>query len=692
MKYLIILFSIFSLCVNAQENNNDSTIVKDTTLDEVVVKAKYLTKNNKGDVILQVAGNPVAEGKPLSQVLNYIPGVISKDDNVTINGLDGTVFYINDRESSLKEVNAIPTSSISKVEVIGFPDASYGNVKGGIVKIVLKKSEGFTTSVNVRNQEDKDGYVDASISNFTLYQKGKNTLYNNFSYYVYGDYHTVNTRKDIYEDSVSVTKMYMNNKCYGSITDNIGFTHNFNKDTYINVYGGVSGGKSDKEDVSITDNQTLSIHNKKDPIGYNLGTIYKNGFLHNGKEHEFTLKVNYSYSHSENTKQYDYYGSESEDFKRHYYGISFFPKYSFGITKNTSINLSSYLGYNKDCNYEQGLQNPMLKQIVQRDYNTQELNSESWAELETALSDRLYARVSFSYLNCSLRYNDLLLSSNNYKAKGRNGFFYNGLLNWNVKDNKYLLLSFKHYYSLPHIGYYNPMATYSSQNFYGIGNQNLKMEIFNRLELKYTANDYLTFLFQLRSGSNIIQTVTHKEENADVFYTKPENVGDNMRYNFYTYLTFDVARWWHSNNTINLFYYRENFSGNVANCFIGGLTSANNFRINKKFGANLEFSFLPKAEMVNYKYGAEYYVDLSCYYKFNKNLNLSIMCGNILCSHSELTIKGSNYELIRKDESNRSRLKFNLTWNFNTGKVQRTSVQTGQMMEMNSAELPQNIQ
>ena len=212
MKYLIILFSIFSLCVNAQENNNDSTIVKDTTLDEVVVKAKYLTKNNKGDVILQVAGNPVAEGKPLSQVLNYIPGVISKDDNVTINGLDGTVFYINDRESSLKEVNAIPTSSISKVEVIGFPDASYGNVKGGIVKIILKKSEGFTTSVTVRNQEDKDGYVDASISNFTLYQKGNNTLYNNFNYYVYGDYHTVNTRRDIYEDSVSVTKMYMNNK------------------------------------------------------------------------------------------------------------------------------------------------------------------------------------------------------------------------------------------------------------------------------------------------------------------------------------------------------------------------------------------------------------------------------------------------------------------------------------------------
>ncbi|MCR5819316.1 MAG: outer membrane beta-barrel family protein, partial [Prevotella sp.] len=122
-------------------------------------------------------------------------------------------------------------------------------------------------------------------------------------------------------------------------------------------------------------------------------------------------------------------------------------------------------------------------------------------------------------------------------------------------------MSFKHDYSLPHIGYYNPMATYSSQNFYGIGNQNLKMEIFNRLELKYTANDYLTFLFQIRSGRHIIQTVTHKEENVDVFYTKPENVGDNMRYNFYTYLTFDVTRWWHSNNTINLFYYRENFSG-----------------------------------------------------------------------------------------------------------------------------------
>ncbi|NPD93098.1 hypothetical protein [Xylanibacter muris] len=92
MRFLIIMFSIFSLCVNAQESTNDTTVVNGKTLNEIVVKAKYMRQKNNGDIILQIAGNPLAEGKPLSQVLNYIPGVISKDGNVSINGLDGTVF------------------------------------------------------------------------------------------------------------------------------------------------------------------------------------------------------------------------------------------------------------------------------------------------------------------------------------------------------------------------------------------------------------------------------------------------------------------------------------------------------------------------------------------------------------------------------------------------------------------------
>ncbi|NPD93099.1 outer membrane beta-barrel protein [Xylanibacter muris] len=581
---------------------------------------------------------------------------------------------------------------ISKIEVIGFLDAYYGRVHGGIVKVVLKKTEAFTTSFNVKNQEDKEGYVDASISNFTVYQKGKNTLYNNIRYFLYGDYHTVNTRRDIYEDSVSVTKMYMNNKCYGSITDNIGFTHNFNKDTYINVYGGVCFENSEKDNISVTDNHILSIHGKNNPWSYNVGSIYKNGIFKNGKKHDLTLKINHSYLHSENTKQYDYYGNDSEYLRRHYYNVSFNPCYKFEIAKNTSINITSFLGYNEDRHYEQGLQNSILQQIVQRDYKTQETNFESWVELQTSLFKCLFARLSFSYLNGSLHYNDLLSPSNNYKAKGRSGFFYDGLLNWVIKDNRYLLLSFKHYYSFPNIGLYNPMATYSSSNFYNIGNPNLKMEIFNRLELKYTANENLSFLFQLRSGRNIIQTLTHKEENADMYYTRPENVGNNMRYNFLTYLNFDVAKWWRTNNTINLCLYHENLNGDVANCYVAALTSANNFRISGKFGANLEFSLYPKSESVHYQYNAGYYVDLSFYYKFNKNLNLNVMFGNILCSHSKLTIKGSDYELIRKDESNRSRLKLNLTWNFGRGKGKKASIETGQIMEMKSVELQQTMQ
>jgi len=140
-KILIFIFSAFiSVLTYAQTESADTAISYNRTLNEIEVVAHYLQRKRNGDLVMRIPGNPLAEGKSTLQFLNFIPGVVSKDEAVSINGMDGTEMYIGSRKSDIGELKMIDLPLIQQIEVIKTSDTSYGNVKGGVIKIILKKS------------------------------------------------------------------------------------------------------------------------------------------------------------------------------------------------------------------------------------------------------------------------------------------------------------------------------------------------------------------------------------------------------------------------------------------------------------------------------------------------------------------------------------------------------------------------
>lgn len=680
---LLCLMAFVFVSSYAQTEVADTTVSYEQTLDNVDVIAPYLQHRRNGDIIMRIAGNPLAAGKSISQFLNFIPGVVSRNNIISVNGMPDTEFYIGNRKSSIEELKMINLSQIQQIEVIKDPNMSYGNVKGGIIKIILKKQHGVIGGLDLKNQEDKDGYVDASITNFTMYQKGKNSIYNGI-YYGYGRYHSKTIRKDETESSVTETMMKTKNRDY-ALRDNVGFIHEFNSSSNITVYGGFAYGDSHKLNTSECNGTDLKIKDNGDNYNYNLGTVYSWIFKKNEKIRKLILKAEYTHTSVNSNDIYSYAQNDKDEGNRYYYSVNFDPRYTFSISKKSVVSMGLLLSYLKDKNDQTGMEDNSLSQVLRRQYTIEGSDFQPWAEIQGNIGHMFY-HVGLRYVDGTLHYYDRLDANNDYKNDNQDGWFPNAAINWRISNNKILRLSYRHYYSYPNYGYYNPVAVYSSENFYSIGNQHLKMETFDRIELEYRINNSLSFYYQLKAGDNIIQITTNKYADSNVYFTMPENVGRNMRHQFSIYANYKIFKIWHTNNSINFIANHERIKDATENCMALSFNSTNQIDLGNKAGINIDIELNSKSKTVNYQYSGRYLIDLGGYYQFNKNLHLNIMLGNIIHNHDKMTILGNGYKLIRQDKTNLSRLKINLVWNFSSGKIKKVNTRRVENFELKHAE------
>lgn len=115
------------------------------TLGEVIVKASYIQRH-ADRILVNIAGNPLAQGKDVKELLKTAPGVWVTDDALSIFGQSGTTVYINDRKVNMsgkqlmQYLQTMPSSLIARIEVIPYAGAEYSaDSPGGIIKIVTRK-------------------------------------------------------------------------------------------------------------------------------------------------------------------------------------------------------------------------------------------------------------------------------------------------------------------------------------------------------------------------------------------------------------------------------------------------------------------------------------------------------------------------------------------------------------------------
>lgn len=276
-------------------NNNyevPNVVLKKATknLGEVTVSSKKPMIEVKADkTIFNVESSINAVGTDAFELLRKSPGImIDREDNISMNGKNGVLIYIDGRPSPLTQkdlanyLKSMQSNNIEAIELITNPSAKYdaaGNA--GIINIRLKKNKSFGANGSVNA-----GYA---IGTYSKYAMGTNLNYRNKKVNLFGSYNfnkSLNTNTiDIYRDitdSIFDSKGTMNNhNTNHSFKAGMDFYANKKSTFGIMINGNFTDGNTDN--FSNTD-----IFAKNIPVKYrtlvanNTANIYNNNVNYNG--------------------------------------------------------------------------------------------------------------------------------------------------------------------------------------------------------------------------------------------------------------------------------------------------------------------------------------------------------------------------------------------------------------------------
>ena len=659
-----------------------------TELSEVVVLGSYTTRKPSGALSVRMQGNPIAEGKNTMEALRYVQGVQVMNNNILVNGKEGTLIYLGDRLISSSELQAVPASMVKNVEIVSNAGIAYGkDAVGGIVRVTLREQEGMIGSVELGSQVDKVGLVDLGLSSAIQYQRGKFTLYNNFKGGL-GTYRTRYDRTDTYPGYTEYRHSDSKKK-ETALIENIGLTYKLTSTQSLSLYGGFYW-LNDRIDLANITGSQVGFRQNDDQKFYevNAGLYYKLG-LPVGDGSSFSARVEYF---RQNTNTDETYFREKEDKTELDQKMDYLkadPRVELSFKDGSSLSGGFRFTRAVDNNQTAGIDNPLLNGIKRQDFRISGGDNSPWIEYGRMFGKKFYVQAGAEYMATDIRYKDRLYPEADYKIAAR-GLFANVQLQYvlNPARRSFLTLAYKKDYSLPSYGYYSPLAIYQNEKLYSIGNQRLRKESFHTVELNYYVNPRWTVTYRLRTGKDIIHVMAHQDgNNPEVIYTQPDNVGKLVRNYLSVSYTNRLFNCWNTNNLVFARHDYESMPGLDVRKVSFGWSLDQQVQLRENLGLMLSFNGETPRERLSYKTGLRYAVDLGAYMTlFNNRMNINLMAANILHSENEMTFKTGSIEMKRIDVSPLTRLKLSVSWNFSAGdKIKR---QRNNIVNSTSRETP----
>ena len=680
MRSLFWLLLFFCSSLTEGQTVCDTTVQYQQNLQEVVVKSNYIRQTVNGNIELRLHNNPLVKGNNSIDVLNFIPGVEATDEGVLINKRPQTLIYIGERKISPKELSTISPSMIRKIVVTPQAETFYGNeASGGIIHIILREEAGLLGSVSLKGQADWDGLVDGMLSGSLLLRKGKNSFYN--SLYTGKGVYRIKHHQTNYSLSTIEETMMDRRKDDCGILDNIGFTHNFSSQKYINIYGGMWHNKTKTDQNSQSAGNTLGLFTKLTKRNFNIGgeTGWSFGKKGQGK---LMAKVEYTYNKESQNQLYQLDTQEEVPMlqRLQYISANLRLSHQFGAFHAINAGLAS-INFNDD-NERKGLSSEILYQVRDQDFELVGKDISPWFEYTRLIGKKMFILAGIRYYAGDMTYSDR--KDGNEYTISYHGFYPNLQCQYMISQehNRFLSFSYRYMYSIPNYGYFNPIAQYTSSSFYTVGNTDLDKETFHKTELSFNINKDWTLTQQNSFGNQIVQIMTNEDpQRAGCYYTKPENAGKSFYSSFMIKWNKKITGWWYSNNSLSYAYLHESMPIQNLNNTEISISSSNQLTINKHLGATIRFSYYTKEKHLGYRKDPSYKMDVSVYYNILKeSLMIKGQIVNLLRNTDVLHMGGNDYSIVREDISRNTRISLTLTWNFNAGK----KIDSAKMRTVNS--------
>jgi len=118
-----------------------------------VTSTKPFLEQRADKLVVNVESSATAAGSTALEVLQKVPGVIVRNETVTLAGKSSVQIMIDGRPSQYTDINQVlanlSAANIEKIELITNPGAKYDAAGGAIINIILKKTANLGTNGNV---------------------------------------------------------------------------------------------------------------------------------------------------------------------------------------------------------------------------------------------------------------------------------------------------------------------------------------------------------------------------------------------------------------------------------------------------------------------------------------------------------------------------------------------------------------
>lgn len=549
-------------------------------LTTVTVTAKKPFLEQRADkLVVNVENSATAAGGTALEILQKVPGILVRNEGISIAGKSSVAIYIDGRPSQYTDVMQLlrdmPSSNIEKIEVIANPGAKYDAAGGSIINVVLKKNANLGTNGNIQlstgiglysqRRDTVDRTFWRLVPSFSInHRKGKINVYGSYS----------NFNRTEFDYNIFVRRIDTSVFTQTNYSPNYSHGHNYRAglDFYVdkkNTIGFLYRGfyRTGGSDASnITDQTRLASGLLLSSFQTTTNRTYKN----------LSNAVNFNWKHS-----FDTTGRE----------LNVDLDYS-NFTLNSSSAITNSIKNGATTKNNQTVKNPVNFGVLKIDY-THPLNEKTkieggfkttLAKIDNKLSfDRPIASTidkenDFTYTeNVNAAYLNIKRNSGKWDltaglrteqtvAKGKDGaktllnrnywqLFPSVFISRKITDKISVVGQYARRVNRPSFQQQNPFVFILDSLTYTRGNPLLRPEIANQSELSVTYEGQPFFSASYNSTGDVIFENAPQQE-GNITYAQPENLAKARNVNLQVNLPIPLGKKF-DGFVANIFTYNE---------------------------------------------------------------------------------------------------------------------------------------
>lgn len=663
----------------------------------------------KGIVIMNVENDILAKGNTVLELLKRVPGVmVDAQNNITINGVSGALFMIDDRLQQMPAPQVIDmlmgmsADAVSKIELIKNPPARYDAAgTGGLINIVTKRAKVKGYSGNIAFGMSYGQKMRFGPNVGFNYKSKKLSIFSNFNY---ANYNGINYQKlertIITNGSTETINSYGTNESWQSIfSGSGGIEYDLTKNMLLGLY--INGNKND--DHYLTNYQTgignstffnygkttSSVKEKYNTASpnYNLSLLQK--LDSTGGQLKLSLGYNNYSEKVDKTMDYNFFDNADVEVApaSNYTSLinRIFNVYTGKLDLNKTFKNKLSLEAGLKANYEDdsnitkwNLKNQSTGFFVgDTSFNNNYTFKERILAAYTTLA-RSWDKIGFSI---GLRveetnYNANYISSNYHFKRNYINLFPSGSLDFNLNKKNTITTAYSYRIRRPHYGMLNPVRTFNDQLNYEVGNPEIRPQLAHHFNMDYNHNQFITLSLGYDKTKDFTfyysYTPNNSRVNIDTVSNMPKmdngylSISAQKRIKWYSFQTYGVAMY---------------------QAFFGELKGENvtSHTVNYYFNLNQEF-YLPKDFKIGiwagkgsaFQHGPQTYHARSAVHIsidkgfFNNKLNVTLALHDVFYKdYFSYTTKYSDQSSYWYDRMDTRRFRIRINYRFGKMKIEQ---------------------